>query len=61
MKELDQRHSVKVAGKSSTPCKRRVEGAPADSLPPTDAPEWAVDPNWSKESKWLLFILHALC
>ena len=55
MEELDRRHSSKVAGKSSTPCKVRMEGAPANSLPPKDAPEWAVDPNWSKEGKWLHF------
>ena len=54
MEELDRRHSSKVAGKSSTPCKVRMEGAPANSLPPKDAPEWAVDPNWSKVNGYTL-------
>ena len=57
MKQLDRQHSIKVAGKSSMPCKITVEGTLADSLTLKDAPELAVDPNWSKFTLYLACIV----
>lgn len=48
MEELDQRFKKKLEGKScTTPSRKRKIGSPSTSSPPSDAPKWAVDPNWN--------------
>ena len=48
MEELDKRYKKKLERNSSTtPSKPRVCGSPATSLPPTNAPQWVVDPDWT--------------
>ena len=51
MEELDRRYKKKLERNgSTTPSKPRVCGSPATSLPPTNAPQWAVNPDWTGPS-----------
>lgn len=47
MEELDKRYKKKLERNSSkTPSKKRVDGMPSPSVPPSGAPKWAVDDSW---------------
>ncbi len=51
MEELDRRYKKKLERNgSTTPSKPRVCGSPAASIPPTNAPQWAVNPDWTSPS-----------
>lgn len=51
MKELDKRYKMKLdRNNTKTPLKERVLGPASSSLPPSGAPNWAIDPSWINNS-----------